>query len=86
MVVLVMVLVMTMTMILWVVMLVMMRIMAITRQQLLLKMNLTSTTTVPARYDEGRIYTATGPILLAVNPFKSLPIYDKQHMDRYTEW
>jgi len=27
------------------------------------------------RYDEGKIYTWTGPVLIAVNPFQRLPLY-----------
>lgn len=30
------------------------------------------------RYLNGCIYTFTGPILLAVNPFQRLPLYSKQ--------
>ena len=30
------------------------------------------------RFNEDNIYTATGPILLAVNPFQRLPLYTKE--------
>ena len=35
------------------------------------------------RYDEGLIYTNTGPILIAVNPFKSLPLYTPTILESY---
>ena len=35
------------------------------------------------RYDRDLIYTATGPILIALNPFKSLKIYSAEHMGQY---
>lgn len=35
------------------------------------------------RYDAGIIYTATGPILIAVNPFKAMPIYSNEIMEHY---
>ncbi|CAM9564649.1 unnamed protein product, partial [Heterosigma akashiwo] len=35
------------------------------------------------RYEEGEIYTFTGPILLAVNPFKDLPLYTNEILEEY---
>lgn len=35
------------------------------------------------RYDADIIYTATGPILIAVNPFKKMNIYEPTHMEKY---
>eukprot|EP00794_Sanderia_malayensis_P009787 gene9787-10786_t len=35
------------------------------------------------RYSRNEIYTYVGDILVAVNPFKPLPIYSKQHANRY---
>ena len=35
------------------------------------------------RYDANIIYTATGPILIAVNPFKDMPLYTDQVMEQY---
>jgi len=35
------------------------------------------------RYDADIIYTATGPILIAVNPFKKMDIYGRDIMERY---
>ena len=35
------------------------------------------------RYDADIIYTATGPILIAVNPFKPMGLYSDQMMERY---
>eukprot|EP00741_Cyanophora_paradoxa_P012596 tig00020614_g12171.t1 len=35
------------------------------------------------RYDKDQIYTYTAYILLAVNPYKTLPIYDDSLMERY---
>lgn len=37
------------------------------------------------RYDADIIYTATGPILIAVNPFKKMDIYSKETMEQYRE-
>lgn len=35
------------------------------------------------RYDSDIIYTATGPILIAINPFKSMPLYTDEMMQKY---
>ena len=35
------------------------------------------------RFDKNLIYTNTGPILIAVNPFKTLPVYDEAHVNKY---
>lgn len=35
------------------------------------------------RYDANIIYTSTGPILIAVNPFKPMPLYSDDMMERY---
>jgi len=35
------------------------------------------------RYDNDIIYTSTGPILIAVNPFKHMPLYSSEMMERY---
>mmetsp|Transcript_25317 Transcript_25317/g.56231 ORF Transcript_25317/g.56231 Transcript_25317/m.56231 type:complete len:2153 (+) Transcript_25317:556-7014(+) len=35
------------------------------------------------RYDANIIYTSTGPILIAVNPFKAMPLYSDDMMERY---
>lgn len=37
------------------------------------------------RYDADIIYTATGPILIAINPFKSMDLYSPQIMERYRQ-
>lgn len=38
------------------------------------------------RYDDNRIYTATGPVLLALNPFKAIPgLYGEATMKSYWE-
>ena len=37
------------------------------------------------RYNEDIIYTSTGPILIAVNPFKSMPLYSEHVMDQYRQ-
>jgi len=39
--------------------------------------------TVRSRYLDQQTYTNVGRILIAVNPFAPLPIYSKEHMDRY---
>jgi len=35
------------------------------------------------RYDSDVIYTSTGPILIAINPFKSMPLYTDEVMQQY---
>ena len=35
------------------------------------------------RYDAGIIYTSTGPILIAVNPFQKMDIYGNAMMEKY---
>ena len=35
------------------------------------------------RYNEGLIYTCTGPILIALNPFKRLALYTQQILEQY---
>ena len=35
------------------------------------------------RYMQNGIYTLTGNILLAMNPFERLPIYDEPYMGRF---
>lgn len=35
------------------------------------------------RYDSDIIYTSTGPILIAINPFKDMPLYSEAVMERY---
>jgi myosin-5 len=35
------------------------------------------------RYDSDIIYTSTGPILIAINPFKDMPVYTEQVMEQY---
>lgn len=35
------------------------------------------------RYDADIIYTATGPILIAVNPFKAMGLYSNEMMEKY---
>lgn len=35
------------------------------------------------RYDSDIIYTSTGPILIAINPFKSMPLYTAEMMEAY---
>jgi myosin-5 len=37
------------------------------------------------RYDADIIYTATGPILIAINPFKPMDLYTPQIMERYRQ-
>ena len=39
--------------------------------------------TLEQRYNEGDIYTYTGPILIAVNPFKQLPLYTAATLEMY---
>lgn len=38
-----------------------------------------------ARYQSDRIYTSTGPVLISVNPYKSLDIYSPAVVQRYRE-
>jgi len=38
------------------------------------------------RYDQDLIYTSTGPILIALNPFKSLRIYGTKDMEIYAKY
>eukprot|EP00804_Cyclotella_cryptica_P003719 CCRYP_008898-RA/>CCRYP_008898-RA protein AED:0.02 eAED:0.02 QI:283/1/1/1/1/1/5/85/1683 len=38
------------------------------------------------RYDRDEIYTATGPILIALNPFKKCSLYSDKVMRQYWEW
>lgn len=38
------------------------------------------------RYINGNIYTNTGPILIALNPFKSVPLYTDQILQSYYEY
>eukprot|EP01041_Mallomonas_annulata_P016667 gene16667-34686_t len=38
---------------------------------------------IDMRYKDNKIYTNTGPILLAVNPFRSLPIYSEKEITQY---
>lgn len=35
------------------------------------------------RYEDDIIYTSTGPILIAINPFKSMPLYTDEVMQQY---
>ena len=35
------------------------------------------------RYDSDIIYTSTGPILIAINPFKDMPLYSETVMEQY---
>ena len=35
------------------------------------------------RYDNGSIYSYTGPILIAINPFKPLPLYTTSILEKY---
>ena len=37
------------------------------------------------RYASDKIYTWTGPILISVNPFKSLDLYGDDLKDEYTD-
>jgi myosin-5 len=37
------------------------------------------------RYDADIIYTSTGPILIAVNPFKPMNIYSAENMEKYCQ-
>jgi len=35
------------------------------------------------RFDQGKIYTWTGPVLIAVNPFQRLPLYTSEILETY---
>ncbi|CAM9925150.1 unnamed protein product, partial [Heterosigma akashiwo] len=39
--------------------------------------------TLSERYDAEQIYTYTGPILLAVNPFRAVSLYSSERLQRY---
>ena len=39
--------------------------------------------TLHVRYMISQIYTYTGPILIAVNPYQRLPLYSKQMISQY---
>eukprot|EP00928_Gymnodinium_smaydae_P003305 TRINITY_DN11187_c0_g4_i1.p1 TRINITY_DN11187_c0_g4~~TRINITY_DN11187_c0_g4_i1.p1 ORF type:complete len:1458 (+),score=342.26 TRINITY_DN11187_c0_g4_i1:284-4657(+) len=39
--------------------------------------------TVRVRYERQAIYTQVARVLIAVNPFRALPLYTAQHLDRY---
>ena len=40
--------------------------------------------TLEKRFNDGAIYTHVGEVVLAVNPYRSLPIYDKDFQERYS--
>lgn len=40
---------------------------------------------IATRFREGMIYTACGPLLLAVNPWRVLPLYTLEHHAKYKE-
>ncbi len=40
-------------------------------------------TALKSRFHAGLIYTSVGDILIAVNPFRPLPLYGQSNMDRY---
>eukprot|EP00325_Prymnesiales_sp_UTEX-LB-985_P026223 CAMPEP_0174734600 /NCGR_PEP_ID=MMETSP1094-20130205/63623_1 /TAXON_ID=156173 /ORGANISM="Chrysochromulina brevifilum, Strain UTEX LB 985" /LENGTH=92 /DNA_ID=CAMNT_0015937443 /DNA_START=151 /DNA_END=425 /DNA_ORIENTATION=+ len=40
-------------------------------------------TNIERRFMQNDIYTFTGSILLAVNPYERLPIYDESYMPRF---
>ena len=42
--------------------------------------------TLHLRYNEGHIYTYTGPILIAVNPFENVPLYTSSILENYFNW
>lgn len=37
------------------------------------------------RYDAGHIYTRSGRLLLAVNPYRNLPLYSSEMLTKYKE-
>jgi hypothetical protein len=37
------------------------------------------------RYEAEKIYTSTGPILIAINPWKELSIYGRDYMEKYKD-
>ena len=37
-----------------------------------------------SRYERDEIYTSIGPLLVSLNPYKRLPIYEEEHMERYS--
>ena len=37
------------------------------------------------RYDAGHIYTRSGRLLLAVNPYRQLPLYTQEMLTKYKE-
>ena len=41
--------------------------------------------TLEARFRQGRIYTDNGPMLIAVNPFRPLPLYGPEQLAAYVE-
>ncbi|XP_061186519.1 uncharacterized protein LOC133194603 [Saccostrea echinata] len=41
---------------------------------------------VKNRYEKDQIYTNVGDILIAVNPYKELPLYDKKNHEEYGWW
>ena len=41
--------------------------------------------TLSQRFYKGKIYTFTGPILIAVNPFETLPLYTDRILESYYE-
>jgi hypothetical protein len=41
--------------------------------------------TLRQRFAAGQIYTATGPVLVAINPFRPLPLYGPEEVQRYSQ-